>query len=794
MEAYLDNDAAEIQATKSYILSLCSAIGGMEEIKEEDGTITQTYIIGDEALACLKDLKKAIRLDSQNNEKVVLNALVEYNLIETDIVPLILSFRNQKTEIAHRFILACVELLVPMTWPVEKKGTGDEEVDEEEDPNLLNCYRNYKKGLLRPGIFETILSMVMKSVRIPQRDRSLVDKQIIRLALYLFRNLTAIPDLNMPETATYEQYELTHLQENLVIQYYEADVIEFLLTIASNSEKQQDTTDYNLLVLETIYYILKPVDPKDVFLYKFTGDADKEELRTITSRLSNLLGDEARKRQKTSYPPTRHNRFGGAYVINIDGKRKISTKQQAAFADPAELFDASKKENRVGTKRKLGDGIRIQKVYQNRKSLMYLKLTAQSFLIACFNAFYGSILKDMQREDDRITNADYVRYHFTMHWFLEYFGYEQKATEQRKADEFYLPTDSTDSLSNPIQRNDKDFDFALIASAINLKSVLFTLRHMRIKLDEKGWFDVQMAAECFKQMLLVISTMNKSENEEYRDIAEHIQQNLFYEQTAFDLFVEILKCYKAQSYGYLKAVILLTHVLLKMLDSYRQGKKMLFVRRRKNRGKKKSASASGTPGGKNGDDEEVGIVTDIPSEDEAEQVIQEQEEQEYKDAVFQFSTFEQKYINWDVINAYLALLETYETLSPEYFTCIASMFHRIMVKQNVEYLFWKAPVLELFNRILINAAKVPRSDAFDQLKIFIRYAVRQFFKGVEQYPLLIVEAFLLNVKTSRKWWEEEPESQEVQSQQNSDNESNNRSDDDSDNHHTDEEDVVERQQ
>lgn len=62
-------------------------------------------------LACLRDLKKAIRVNSTNNERTVLKALVEYNVIETDIVPLILSFQKDRNEVAFRFILACGKLV-----------------------------------------------------------------------------------------------------------------------------------------------------------------------------------------------------------------------------------------------------------------------------------------------------------------------------------------------------------------------------------------------------------------------------------------------------------------------------------------------------------------------------------------------------------------------------------------------------------------------------------------------------------------------------------------------------------
>lgn len=43
-------DQDEIAGTKQYILSLCSAIGGLEEVIQADGTVGQVYCVGDEAL------------------------------------------------------------------------------------------------------------------------------------------------------------------------------------------------------------------------------------------------------------------------------------------------------------------------------------------------------------------------------------------------------------------------------------------------------------------------------------------------------------------------------------------------------------------------------------------------------------------------------------------------------------------------------------------------------------------------------------------------------------------------
>jgi hypothetical protein len=55
-----------------------------------------------------------------------------------------------------------------MTWPIEK-STLDEEEAEDDNPNVMQCYRKYKMDLLTEGVFETILTMLMKSVRIPHR-------------------------------------------------------------------------------------------------------------------------------------------------------------------------------------------------------------------------------------------------------------------------------------------------------------------------------------------------------------------------------------------------------------------------------------------------------------------------------------------------------------------------------------------------------------------------------------------------------------------------------------------------
>lgn len=273
-------------------------------------------------------------------------------------------------------------------------------------------------------------------------------------------------------------------------------------------------------------------------------------------------------------------------------------------------------------------------------------------------------MKDMQREDVSIVDKDYIRYHYTLGWFLEFYSYEQAASLKRQ--------------ENPHTQDDgtPELNLSLVAGALDLKTILFCLRHLRTKLDKKEWFEVQMAADCFRQMLIAVGTMANSPDEEHRLVSEHIQSNLFYEQQHLDLLLEIVRCYKNQSNGYLKSVIALNHILLKLLDKYQQGKKVLFTRRKPKASKPMKTKI---------DDEENLIVAEESENEEDDR----DRRAAYKDQVFKFSAFEQRYVSINIVTAYCTLLESYIDLEPKYMTYIASMFHRIMVKKRAEFLFWK---------------------------------------------------------------------------------------------------------
>lgn len=60
---------------------------------------------------------------------------------------------------------------------------------------------------------------------------------------------------------------------------YKSDILELLLTIASNTTNEADSGEWNVLVLEILYNIIKHVSPKDVFFYKEMIMTNKNNVR-----------------------------------------------------------------------------------------------------------------------------------------------------------------------------------------------------------------------------------------------------------------------------------------------------------------------------------------------------------------------------------------------------------------------------------------------------------------------------------------------------------------------------------
>ncbi|RUS21306.1 hypothetical protein BC937DRAFT_93088 [Endogone sp. FLAS-F59071] len=195
------------------------------------------------------------------------------------------------------------------------------------------------------------------------------------------------------------------------------------------------------------------------------------------------------------------------------------------------------------------------------------------------------------------------------------------------------------------------------------------------------WSELHVAVDCFKQMvsiivdvfhrlasrrpsesfselafimllpfsiiqLLTLEAMAQSPHEDYRDVSENLQNNVFYEESTLDLVMRLVRDYKYQSIGFLGSAIELVHVLLKMLERYSKSKRFMFVRKKKAAPRKNKASVEEQP---DGSTETSRLNEEITAAEPEEQEEEEEEEdpeakQErkaaYAEHVFQLEKFE----------------------------------------------------------------------------------------------------------------------------------------------------------
>lgn len=237
------------------IHNVVSALGGYEG---------KTYRLGDEAYGCLKDLKKFLRKDDTDDERTVARIFWEARVLPNDLVPILLETAG-KGFVEDKCAIACADLITAMTWPIDLSDELkelDEVLDKGTDfTQLLQCHLAYKAALLRPDVIQALLAIVLPCIAKTKKQRKERDSQIINVVLHLFRNLAFIEDRPADPHASANQAEYSALQSKLIITLSQTNVMDLLLTIASNAASDSYFNQWNVLVLEIFYLLYRGVSP-----------------------------------------------------------------------------------------------------------------------------------------------------------------------------------------------------------------------------------------------------------------------------------------------------------------------------------------------------------------------------------------------------------------------------------------------------------------------------------------------------------------------------------------------------
>lgn len=347
-----------------------------------------------------------------------------------------------------------------------------------------------------------------------------------------------------------------------------------------------------------------------------------------------------------------------------------------------------------------------------------LRTFVSDFLDSGFNPLFTHIRKAVEREQHRVQPIHSRQYFYLMSWFLQAESARQRSPELR------ADTDDTTVETS----------FAYIASVMTQENFVLLNRTMQRAIDDKSWKDVHVTILAFTQILNTIVSMSESPSEDDQEIAENIQNRIFYEETTQDRVIQVLRGYNEQGFHYLNAVTELAHVFLRMLERYsKQNADMQIRSKRRARRKRKAAVQESGQSGENEGAEEA--EDDAADEQEAHRTVSERK--------FDFTRFAAKFMTQPCINTFVRFTTYYADLSPEQLKRAHRFFYRAAFKMELSLFLFRVDILHLFNRMIKGPGGLNRDavgkETFKEWEDLVRQIFRKCIKKTEERKELIVE-------------------------------------------------------
>ncbi|TNY24515.1 timeless protein-domain-containing protein [Rhodotorula diobovata] len=704
------------------ISSVCAALGGFEEFLDENGKVYTAYSLGDQVVGCLKDLKRFWRMDEKDDDRTVARIFHEVGVLKKDLIPILKMTLGTGAK-GDRIALACVELIGAMTWPInvaeelrdaQLLGELKQSMDY---TTLIAAQRSYKAAILKENVLKHMMIILANSLSKSRRDRTPKDENVISLVLHVFRNLAYLTDRHSTSTSA-AAIEDSSLQSDMVVAFQREGVLDLLLAMSSQADSN-DYAPWNMVVLDILHLIYRGVRPDELMV---------PEGKVEQNRLRQMLDLEAREQESAfGLKGSRHSRFGTTISVQSNGKKYILHKQSTLAEGPEKTLDKIK---RTKAKKLRQDDDLAPPSQMRSEAIGVLAQTSRRFIESAFNPFFSSVLRDIRMERIKVRESDTVRFLYLSAFFLEFFLLVYRDDERR-------------GISHLDEEH--GHDFGMVAEMTEPHAIGFVTMRMKNALEEKPplWTDLHAGVECFTQILLVIEALQATGNQDHIDVAEILQNKLYYEAETLDMVVSLVTRYNGQSYKYLDAVLNLAYTLLRMLEKYSKSKAYMYVRKKK---AKKAASKRKKP---DGADETEGDGLGMGGGEDEEELEVESGTVSFGEHAFQFEKFEQRFADESVLATCMVHLESYKTFrSPEQMKRIVALMHRQAVKAKSEGLFYKPTVLELFRRIMedrdiVDAREGPKLD----LRKLIEYILRKFFKAVQDHPFLLLECFYPKTRT-----------------------------------------------
>jgi replication fork protection complex subunit Tof1/Swi1 len=649
----------------------------------------------------------------------VARCIHEANLIEGDLLPILATWPENANDskFKARIALACFEVMVPLTWPMERDKERMTINHHRHMPVLELAQVAYKRAIINfdgARILHTAVRSALPSIAMPIGERTQRDQGIIKLMLFFLRNIAAIAP---PPNVKYDGDESQISRSATTDAFSYQDIFHVLLTLASNMGEDFRTED--TVVMEVIYHLVKQVKIDNMFM------SEKQQHRAKADELSELMHKE--KAMLNSYHrPTRHNRFGTMiWVKRDDGKMStlhgqdalVDTAARARKMDNTKTFKPArrtKKEDKVD--REIGPAAKL-----NARANSQLRSFVEDFLDSGFNPLFSHVRKTIDREAPHLLAYHRRQFFYLVAWFLE----AERMRRKSKGDEKKKPDEGPNS-------------FNLVAGVLNQEMFITLNKALHEAHEHKDWHELTAVMRCFTQILITVQEMTQSGNEDDEDIAENMLSRLFYEESTHDAIATIGRTYKDQGFDYLDAATELVHHFLNVLKSYSQQNVDMQVRSRKRARQKKNAT-NDKPG------EDAADAGD-GSEDENDADAAERTVKERK---FDFSRFSSRFTPQGVVDTFVAFTKFYRDLTDTQLKRCHRYFYRMAFKQDMAVMLYRVDIIHLlYNMVKGPDALDKSSSSFKEWEELVKQILRKCFKKLEERPELLIEMLFSKLQST----------------------------------------------
>ena len=609
-----------------------------------------------------------------------------------------------------------------MTWTLDIE---DEKVTKNHHrhlPYLRLAQVEYKRAIIHydiAQILRTAVRVALPCMSIPRNERSPRDESIIRLVLYFLRNIAMIDQPQDLPAATDE----SEISRSAVIDaFYYQDIFQVLLTICSGMGDEYALQD--VVLLEILFFVLKGIDPEKLFMEERQLNAvQNDHLKAMMQKEKALLSDYKR------YAPSRHNRFGTMVWIKREDEKFSTVTGQASLHPEMSLrqMDRSKKWNKPkqrGNKQEDKKSTEFDKAIPLTSSARkHLRQFVEDFLDSSFNPLFAHLRKAIEREAERVLAVHSMQFWYLVSWFLQAECSRRRLAKQNR--------EERSRAGEPALAKYEEESYGLIACVMNQESFILLNRYMQRTMDDKDWQELNAGMKCFTQILITVQEMANSPFEDDQEIAENIQNRIFYEESTHDRILSILRNYKDQGLGYLDTCTELAHVFIRMLEHYsKQNVDMQIRSRRRTRRKRKGADANATT--------DANVESETEDIQEAERITRERK--------FDFTRFAAKFVNQTCVNTFVSFLKFYNDLSQEQLKRAHRFFYRVAFKNELSTLLFRVDIIQLFHKMIKGPEGLNRElPIFKEWEEFIRQLFRRLIKRIPDRPGLVVEMLFTKI-------------------------------------------------